>query len=500
MSGPEREHWKKATEEELQSFKDNEAWQLVDAPENGTLVKCKWVFKKKYEVDNKVRYRARLVAKGYTQVAGVDYEETYSPVVRHSTLRLLFALSVKLGLSVSHLDVTTAFLNGNLKENIYMEKPEGYTVENCNDKVLLLRKAIYGLKQSSRAWYERVDDCLTKEGFKKSQLEPCLYTKMYNDVKVMIALYVDDFFVFSNSELETSKITNVLSKNFKIKDLGQLRQCLGMRVTIDKDKNVIKLDQEQYIEKLLNKFNMVNCKLADTPMETKINLEKANVCDKQYPYQRLLGSLMYLAVLTRPDIGYPVSFLSQYNNCFDQTHWKHAKRILKYLKKTKSYCIKYSSEETELQCYVDADWASNILDRKSFTGYCFKMCGSVISWQTKKQTTVALSSTEAEYMAISEACREAIYLRKLYSILTGNLPVINIYNDSQSAQKLLQNQMLHGRSKHIDVRYHFVKDLANNDVVKINYLETENMPADILTKCLPAIKHYYLLKKLGIES
>jgi hypothetical protein len=497
INGPEAENWKAAVEEELRSFEENNAWELTELPDSGTVVKCKWVLKKKIDINNKVRYRARLVAKGFTQKRGIDYVDTFSPVVRHSTLRLLFALSVQTGMDITHLDVTTAFLNGHLKENIYMSIPEGF-LNKGNGNVLKLKKAIYGLKQSSLAWYEKVKDCLCCLGFNNSKYEPCLFTKLDDNVKIIICLYVDDFLIFSNNSKQTEQLKRVLSSKFKIKDLGPVKCYLGMRINVDKQNNVITVDQQKYIEQILSKFQMSNCKDIDTPIECKLKIDKSEKCDPNIPYQRLIGSLMYLAILTRPDISFAVSYLSQFNNAYNETHWNYAIRVLKYLQKTKMYHLKYSNEDVELVGFADADWASDMLDRKSYTGFCFVMSGSVISWQSRKQRTVALSSTEAEYMALSEASREVVYLRNLIYELTGKLNTITLNCDNQSALKLATSHQSHNRSKHIDVRYHFVRDLIKNKTIEMKYLSTNEMPADLLTKGLLCVKHYKFMEKLGI--
>lgn len=499
INGPESEEWCQAMKEELQSFEDNKAWEVVDKPNNATVVQCKWVFKKKLDKCEKVRYRARLVAKGFTQKAGIDYKETFSPVLRYSTLRLLFALSVKYDLDITHLDVTTAFLNGYLDETVYMKPPENFVCQNRENKVLKLNRAIYGLKQSARAWYKRVDDCLQGLGYKKSLYEPCLFVKQTEKSKTFIALFVDDFFIFSDCKNETECLKTELNSKFKLKDLGEIRLCLGMRVR--KENNVLIVDQEQFVEELLRRFNMENCNPVNTPMEVNLKLKKEDICSTKYPYQQLIGSLLYLSLLTRPDISYAVCYLSQFNNCFSESHWKHVKRILKYLKKTKSYALKYVKDDLDLIGYVDADWASDCTDRKSYTGFMFKMSGSVISFECKKQLTIALSSTEAEYMAICEAAKEAIYLKNLLCELKcrNELPVC-LYNDNQSAQKLTKNSVFHKRSKHIDVRYHFVRTAVENNSVQINYLNTNDMPADILTKSLCPQKHYKFIEQFGIAE
>lgn len=498
LNGPESQFWRAGMKEELEAFHENDAWEVVDRPPKSTIVQCKWVFKKKYDSVNNVRYRARLVAKGFSQKAGVDFHETFSPVLRYSTLRLLFSIAAKFSLDIRHLDVTTAFLNGFLNETVYMQKPVTYKGNSDDNEVLKLKRAIYGLKQSSRAWYQRINDYLINLGYLKSKYEPCLFMKYNGNVKVIIALFVDDFFVFSNCEMATNKLINELSCEFKMKDLGQIKQCLGLRVNMHK--NVITVDQEQYVESLLKRFNMLHCKTVKTPMEINLKLEKSqnSCCDNNYPYRQLIGSLMYLAVLTRPDIAYSVIYLSQFNNSYDETHWKHLKRILKYLKGTKNYGLIFCKDESSIEGYVDADWGSDITDRKSFSGFCFKFSNTVVSFECRKQRNVALSSTEAEYISMSEASKEAIYLKNLLFEILGTSEPIMLYNDCQSAQKLVLNPIFHRRSKHIDIRYHFIREAVTNKFVTIDYLETAEMPADILTKSLGYVKHKYFTDKLGI--
>lgn len=497
LAGPEKEQWLSAIREELDCFSENDAWELVDAPSAGTVVKCKWVLKRKY-CDEQVRYRARLVAKGFTQKPGVDYNETFSPVIRHSTLRYLFALSVQLNMDITHLDVTTAFLNGHLKETIFMQLPECFPIVDCN-KVLRLKKAIYGLKQASLAWYDRVNETLCNLGYVRSKIEPCVFIKdCHNGKKVIVGLYVDDFLIFSNLKSETDSLIEALHTKFKIKNLGNVKQYLGMRVNVDRKNCVVTLDQEHYIEQLMQKFNMSDCHTAETPIECKLNVEKSSVCKDNIPYQRLIGCLMYLAVLTRPDIAYSVSYLSQFNNSYSDVHFTYVKRVLRYLYKTKNYCLKYSQGTADLVGYVDADWASDALDRRSYTGFCFLKKGSAISWESRKQRTVALSSCEAEYMALSEACREAIYLRRLETEIVGLCNKIILFNDSQSALKLANSHQSHKRSKHIDVRYNFIKEVIDNEIVETKYVGTSQMPADLLTKGLSRAKHYKFMETLGL--
>lgn len=246
---------------------------------------------------------------------------------------------------------------------------------------------------------------------------------------------------------------------------------------------------------------MIECNTVTTPIEINVNLARQiDTCERDLPYQQLISSLMYLAVLSRPDIAYSVSYLSQFNNCHNESHWKQAKRVLRYFKQTKNYDLKFVKDNEDLESFVDADWGGNSFDRKSYTGFCFKLSGSAVSWESRKQRTVALSSTEAEYMALSEASKEAIYLRNILSEITGLNNCVRLYNDNQSARKLSINPMFHNRSKHIDIRHHFVREAVADNLIKIEYLSTNDMPADILTKGVSSEKHNRFVNKLGLVS
>lgn len=501
LQSKDSEKWRNAMSDEYKSFVDNNCWTLCELPKGQKPVKCKWVFKRKRGLDGEVlRYKARLVAKGYTQKYGVNYFETFSPVVRYSTLRILLALAAEKNMDIDHLDVKTAFLNGDLKETIYMEQPEGFKSKENPHMVYRLNKAIYGLKQASKSWYEKINSVLIdKMKFRKFSSEPCVFIKNHDDGTVtIIALYVDDIILFTNNKKEKPKIKQHLKTQFEMKDLGPAHQILGMRLC--KQNGVFTLDQSDYIGRVLERFNMSDCKPASTPMETGLKLIKCDSKPDNLPFRELIGCLMYIVVCTRPDIANAVSILSQFNDCFSETHWKAAKRVLRYLKGTINYCLTFSKTNTEINAFVDADWASNEVDRRSYTGFVFKLGGSTVSWQSRKQKTVALSSTEAEYMALSDACKEALFIRTFLYECLGIECKISIYNDSQSAQKLCCNPMFHARTKHIDVRHHFIRENVNKGIIKLCYVCTDDMVADILTKPLTKFKTEKFVSELGLNS
>lgn len=503
----DRKIWKEAIERELNSMKKNNTWDIIDLPKNTKTVSSKWIFSIKRNSDGSVeKFKARLVAKGYLQKYKVDYFETYSPVVRMSSVRLLFSLAVKFNLLVHHMDVTTAYLNGVLHNDVYMKIPEGVEVVGEN-KACKLRKSLYGLKQSGREWNIKLDEVLQKIGFKKCMTDACVYVKNEGNEFNIIAVYVDDLLIVCSNEHSLNKIKGKLSSEFVLVDKGLCKQFLGIEV--NQNHQGISLSQEQFVNELLDTYEMSNCKNVYVPLNPGIKLEKCDECNDQCKkvngakYQSIIGSLMYLAISTRPDILHSVSKLAQFNSNPHEIHWNAAKHLLKYLNFTKKYVLFYKREPSkEFKGFVDADWGSDNWDRKSYSGFIFMMGeGSPICWESKKQSCIALSSTEAEYIAMCNATKEAVYLLRLFDEIGANEKYpITIYNDNQSAQKLIKNQVYHSRSKHIDMRYHYVREIFNQGIVNFEYQQTDEMCADILTKSLSKIKHSKFRSMIGLKE
>lgn len=504
LSRNDKDKWQEAIDAELDALKKNGTWTLVKPDQslnNFNVVDSKWIFKIKKEPGGKERYKARLVARGFTQKYGLDYTETFSPVIRHSTLRLLFAIAVENDLSIDQMDVVTAFLNGDLTERVYMKQPKLCEEKGKENHICLLKKALYGLKQANRAWNKKLHDALIEMKFKRSDNEPCVYFRRRGNHIVYIAVYVDDILIFYNDKKEREKVKIELKTKFEMKDLGKVETFLGMK--IDHQGKKITIDQGEYIQKILKEFGMTDCKPVKTPLEIGRKLEKPRtenfIPPKDFPYQKLIGSLMYLAVCSRPDISFAVAYLSQFNSCYTGEHWSVAKRLLRYLKGTAHYKLNFEKTGKDLTGYVDADHAGDISDRKSFSGYIFILGGAPISWESKKQRTVALSSAEAEYVAMSEACRESTFLKRLIEELTTKeCHAIMLYSDSQSAIQIAKNPVHHQRTKHIDVRCHYIREALNDNIVKVEYLQTEEMTADILTKALPRCKNEFCVRGMNL--
>lgn len=345
--------WRKAIENEIQSLNENETWEIVASPKTFKLLGTRWVFKLKDEPGGKRKYKARLVARGFQQKEGIDFHETYAPVARLPTVRLILAMSAQFGLETRHLDVTTAFLYGHLKETVYLKTPDGVDIPEGH--AIKLKRSLYGLKQSPRCWNDRFNVFIINLGFKRSQADYCLYSWQKGELVVFLIIYVDDMLLVGNATDFMKNIVTKLSREFKMKDLGPVERFMGLNIHVSRD--VVKIDQIHYIDKILLKFGMAECKPIGTPMEVSLKLQPGTNYESNLPYRELIGSLMYLAMGSRPDLSFSVGYLSRFQEGASATHFKHLKRILRYLQQTKSLLLKYERDvdSTPISCYVDAD-------------------------------------------------------------------------------------------------------------------------------------------------
>lgn len=496
----EREEWKKAMDNEIKSHMENNSWSLEVLPKDRKSIKCKWVFKIKYDDSGSTKYKARLVAKGCSQKYGIDYVDTYSPVVRYTSIRFLIALAVKMNMRIDQMDAVTAFLQGNLTKEIYMDQPENY--HDGTTKVCKLNKAIYGLKQSGRLWNALLENTLKSFGLSKSHTDPCVF---FNEkLDLIVAIYVDDILIFWKDIHQRNEIKIGLSSAFKMKDLGEAKNCVGLNITYDHKSNKIWLDQSKYIVEILKKYGMTDSKPVGTPSDANQKLSSQMCKDGnlvgKVPYQEAVGSLLYLVQGTRPDLTFAVNDVSRFNLNYDEPHWKAVKRIFRYLNGTINLKLCFSESKSPLIGYSDADWASDIDKRRSCTGYVFKMSGGSISWASKRQPTVAMSSTEAEYMALASATQEAIWLKQFGQELHPPLKdrPLTIMCDNQGAKALAESDGFRGRSKHIDIKHHFLREHVEDNTISISYIPTEDMVADNLTKAVNVSKHLFCTKNMGL--
>jgi hypothetical protein len=494
FSGPEADAWRQAVKEELGSLNENSTWEPATLPAGFKVVGCKWVFKRKRDENgNVVRYKARLVCKGYTQRQGWDYNETFAPVLHHKTLRILLALVAKEDYELKHMDVKTAFLNATMKEEVYIQLPPG-----CPDAgtICRLKKTLYGLKQAPREWNEDFNNTITSMGYNRCISDPCVYIKTTKTGKsIIMGLFVDDivpaFHKLDESEYEADK--KILMNHYTISDLGDMKLILGMRVTRNRQKRVLTLDHEAKIEQLLRQYQMEQCLPVNTPEEPGTEVSSALEHDNEIvnvPYRELVGALNYLAVSTRPDICHAVSVLCRYFSCPTQELWTAAKRVLRYLRGSAKLGLTFDGGISGIglemtPCYSDSNWANDKYDRKSTSGWLIKFAGCTVNWSSKRQSTVALSTAEAEYMAMSEAVQEIMWTRQMLSELklVPKAPTV-LYCDNQAAIANAVNGKFHGRMKHVDIKLHFVRQAVQNSMVKMEWIPTMEQEADIFTKGL----------------
>ncbi|KAJ3676254.1 hypothetical protein LUZ60_003666 [Juncus effusus] len=394
--------WQAAMDEEIEAIEKNRTWDLVELPEGCRPIGVKWVYKKKVNGEGKIeRYKARLVAKGYRQKAGIDYDEVFAPVARMETIRLLISQAAQFKWPVYQMDVKSAFLNGVLEEEVYVEQPPGYVKSGKERKVLKLRKALYGLKQAHRAWNARIDTHFKETGFTHCPYEHALYVKKKGNDLLFVALYVDDLIFMGNNDKMVKEFKEAMMREFEMTDLGLMKYFLGLEVT--QGECGIFVSQEAYAKDILKRYKMEDSNPVATPMELGAKLSKfegGEIVDVS-KYRSLVGSLRYLTC-TRPDIAYSVGVVSRFMEEPRYSHWKAIKRILRYIRGTESLGLYYSkTNEYKLVGYSDSDWCGDVDDRKSTSGYVFYIGDTSFTWMSKKQPIVTLSTCEAEYVAAS---------------------------------------------------------------------------------------------------
>lgn len=534
MSCPESQQWGNSMRDEMKSVFDNATWQLVPTPEDGNrVIQGRWVFRTKSDAQgNLVKYKSRWVVKGFQQEEGNNFHQTFASVVKPMSYKILFSIAAAHDLEIEQLDVKTAFLNSPISEDVYVEQPHGFEIASLTDEATLtsnvmrpetnkstdapsfprikrtnarlvckLHKALYGLKQAPRAWYKTLAAFMHQ-----SRLEPLKsdYAVFVNPNRtLLVAVYVDDILIFGKNKSQINELKSSFHQRFQMTDIGKAHMYLGMQILRDRSKNTIYLDQQKYLNIVLEKFQMNDCNPVCTPMETGLKLCKRT--DMAPPneveqYQRLIGCLEYAACATRPDITFAVHTLAQFASNPDVSHFNAAKRILRYLKGSMQFCLEFQGTDKgdfSLLGYTDADWAGSTSDRKSVGGYCFYLNNSLISHISKKQKTIALSTAESETHAAVQATKEAIWLRNILEELgLEQKEPTTLYCDNQAAIALSSNPEYHSRSKHVDIQYHFLRQHVEIGTVALKFTGTDKMAADGLTKPLSRQKHDQFCKFL----
>ncbi|RVW17830.1 Retrovirus-related Pol polyprotein from transposon TNT 1-94 [Vitis vinifera] len=493
--------WKKAVQDEIDALEKNRTWTITDLPVGKRPVGCKWIFTIKYKADGSVeRFKARLVARGFTQSYRIDYQETFAPVAKLNTIRILLSLAVNQDWCLQQLDIKKTFLNGDLEKEVYMEIPPGFEGSMAKNQVCKLQKSLYGLKQSPRVWFDRFTKAVLMLGYKQGQADHTLFVKKSHAGKMTILIvYADDIILSGNDMEELQNLKKYLSEEFEVKDLGNLKYFLGMEVA--RSRKGIVVSQRKYILDLLKKTGMLGCKPIDTPIDSqrKLGIEKESTSVDRGRYQRLVEHLIYLSH-TRPDVGFAVSVVSQFMHNPTEEHMETIYRILRYLKMTPRKGLFFrKTENRDTEVYSNADWAGNIIDRRSTSGYCSFVWENLVTWRSKKQSVVARSSAEAEYRALAQGICEGIWIKRVLSELgqTNSSPILMMC-DNQAVISIAKNSVHHDKIKHIEIDRHFITEKVTSETVKLNYVPTKHQTADILTKALLRPNFEDLTCKLGL--
>ena len=487
IMSPEKNKWVRAMAEQIAALEANNTYELVEPPPGIKPVGGRWTYRIKLDPNETLEYKARWVARGFSQKFGLDFDETFAPTARVTSVRIFCQICISMKLIMEQLDVNNAYLHSNIDRPVYMIQPTGF-IKNPN-LVCKLNKSLYGLKQSARLWNSTIDKFLKSEGLITSLNDPCVYYKINSTVILYVLIWVDDIIVSGNSCELIGDFKEKLSKRFKVKSMGPLSWFLGIQFKISD--TVISMNQSMYINNILTRFGMNDCAPKTLPCDPSIHSilrNKSKPMKDPTLYRELVGSLIYLMYCTRPDITFVVNILSQFMSAPMDIHMNIARGVLKYLKYTIHYDLKYVDTQDELRVfgYSDSDFASSA-DRRSISGYCFKLNpnSALIAWKTKKQTLVADSTCECEYVALAEATKEANFLRQYFAELTqAPRKTVTIYVDNQSSIALAHHHAFHKRSKHIDTKYHFVRSYLENQYIKVIYVPTADNIADIFTKAV----------------
>ncbi|KAJ9546465.1 hypothetical protein OSB04_019008 [Centaurea solstitialis] len=490
--------WVMAMQEELNQFEALKVWRLVKLPDLKSVIDTKWLFKNKRDANNIiVRNKARLVAKGYRQQEGIDYDETFAPVARLEAIRMFLAYAAYKDFTVFQMDVKTAFLYGHLKEEVYVAQPEGFVDKEHPDYVYVLDKALYGLKQAPRAWYEELSKHLLSKGFKKGSVDSTLFLMKEGEHIVVIQIYVDDIIFGSTSRELCKKFETVMTEEFKMSMMGEINFFLGLQVRQFSDG--IFINQSKYIFDLLKKYDMSGCHSIGTPMATgnSIGPDHEGKDVDLRNYRSMVGSLMYLTA-SRPDIMFATCVCARYQAKPKESHLAAVKRIFRYLKGTPYYGIWYPKGlGFELQAYTDADYGGCNMDRKSTSGHLQFLGNKLVSWASKKQQCVSTSTAESEYVAAASCCSQVLWMQSQLRDYGLEYKKIPIYCDSKSAIAISANPVQHSKTKHIDIRYHFLKDNVEKENIELYFVNTEYQLADLFTKALDEKRFKFLISRLG---
>ncbi|GJU73364.1 retrovirus-related pol polyprotein from transposon TNT 1-94 [Tanacetum coccineum] len=493
--------WIEAMQEELNEFERLEVWELVPRPDKVMVITLKWIYKVKLdELGGILKNKARLVARGYRQEEGIDFEESFAPVARLEAIRIFLAFAAHMNMVVYQMDVKTAFLNGNLREEVYVSQPDGFVDKDNPNHVYKLKKALYGLKQAPRAWYDMLSSFLISQDFSKGSVDPTLFIRRDGKELLLVQIYVDDIIFAASTPELCDLFSKIMCSKFKMSMMGKISFFLGLQIS--QSPRGIFINQSKYALESLKKYGFDSCDPVDTPMveKSKLDEDKEGKAVDPSHYRGMIGTLLYLTA-SRPDLQFAICMCARYQARPTEKHLNAVKRIFRYLKGTVHRGLWYPKDSSiALTAFADADHAGCQDTRRSTSGSMQLLGDRLVSWSSKRQKSAAISSTEAEYIALSGCCAQILWMRSQLTDYGFGFNKIPMYCDNKSAIALCCNNVQHSRSKHIDIRFHFIKEHVENGVIELYFVNTEYQLADIFTKALGRNRIEFLINKLGMRS
>ncbi|KAE8219272.1 hypothetical protein CF326_g8991 [Tilletia indica] len=499
MSAPDASDWRVAEAVELGNHRRAGTWEPAKLPAGRTAVSSRWIYKRKTNSEGQiVKYKARVVARGFSQKPGLDYEETHAPTPAITALRVFVAIAIRYSLVVHQMDVEAAFLNSEIDVELYMEPPEGFEMpKGCN--TLRIRRGLYGFKQSARLWWKAAHEFIISMGFEQLATEWCIYVRKGKDGPTYLLLYVDDMLVAGPNQKEVDEVKSALKSKWRMTDLGPAAWVLG--ISMERMEHGVLLSQSAYIQSIAKKFGQENGRKVWTPLPAELPTQKGRPFPHRQQYQALIGMLLWVAIATRGDIAFAAGFLGRSNAEPTYEHWDVALRVVRYLLTTHTVGLWYpkNTAAPQLEGWVDADHAGDKDTRKSTTGYAFKVFGCLVSWGARRQDIVATSTVHAEYVAMSEAARENAYLRTLLNDMRQPcLQPTALHGDNEGALTLVKKPAFHQRTKHIEIRWHYIREAQEQGDISVQPIRSAYQQADILTKSLPRHTHERHQRSLGL--
>ncbi|GJT74051.1 retrovirus-related pol polyprotein from transposon TNT 1-94 [Tanacetum coccineum] len=493
--------WIEAMQEELHEFERLEVWELVPPPDKAFVITLKWIYKVKLdELGGILKNKAWLVARGYHQEEGIDFEESFAPVARLEAIRIFLAFAAHMNMVIYQMDVKTAFLNGNLREEVYVSQPDRFVDPDKPNYVYKLKKALYGLKQAPRVWYDMLSSFLISNDFSKGSVDPTLFIRREGKELLLVQIYVDDIIFAASTPELCDLFAKIMCSKFKMSMMGKISFFLGLQIS--QSPRGIFINQSKYALESLKKYGFESCDPVDTPMveKSKLDEDKEGKAVDPSHYRGMIGTLLYLTA-SRPDLQFAICMCARYQARPTEKHLNAVKRIFRYLKGTVHRGLWYPKDSSfALTAFADADHAGCQDTRRSTSGSIQLLGDRLVSWSSKRQKSAAISSTEAEYIALSGCCAQVLWMRSQLTDYGFGFNKIPMYCDNKSAIALCCNNVQHSRSKHIDIRFHFIKEHVENGVIELYFVNTEYQLADIFTKALGRERIEFLINKLGMRS